>query len=99
MRFYFYKFIDDEGVEYLLAEMPSINDKLVIGAIVPGIDGNYYDNICIATYLDENVDKRVSAKEWLSYIKEDIKKGTVRIDERFPFDIEKVAIVCFSEVK
>jgi len=80
-----------------LAEMfGGIDNRLVVGAVAPGIDGNYYKQIFLAGRRNRG-DNRLGAEGWLEWLKGAIIHCLVDVDSDFDFDVRKIKIVPFVE--
>ena len=74
-----------------------MNNDSTIGAILPGIDGNYYHDIVMAAQKQKG-DFKLGAEGWLKWLSEAIENSWVTISEEFPFDVNNVKIIELREV-
>ena len=66
--------------------------RRIIGAFIPGAEGNYYKEILIG-FREENAGYSMGFQSWWTWVKESIAKGDTLIDDEFGFDPNEVRII------
>lgn len=72
-------------------------NRRVLGAFVPGTDGNYYQQVIVGFVGEGERQFTPGMEAWWRWCKESIEQGDTLIDDEFPFDPEEVRIIT-SEV-
>jgi len=78
----------------LLAQMNESEEyNCIFGAVIPGVDGNYYSDIFVSGY-GRKEEYTLGAEGWLKYLVEEaIPQGKIKVHEEFSFDPDTLRVV------
>lgn len=90
-----YVFATPEGL--LLATMENHDPEAkvpVYGAVEPGFDANYYEELCVSAARDSTeLQYALGAEGWLGWLREALEDGRALMDEDFPFCADAVDVI------
>jgi len=84
------------GDEMLLGEAENHNPeekRRIIGAFIPGRDGNYYKQIFVGFVGEKELQFTPGLATWWEWMEESIEKEETLIDEEYSFDPNEVRVI------
>ncbi len=85
------------GSNKLLCESETSSDpeeeRRIIGAFVPGVDGNYYKNVLVGFVGEDEREYTPGFASWWKWCKDSIKREETLIDDEFCFDPDGVRVI------